>query len=800
MRKNSDLDDTKPITIITDEMMDDETETRAEKYKDVTKELKELEDLKELEEEKELTELSEEDKELTEISEEEKEELEKAEEALAEKNINEAEKILEEEKKPEEKKKKSLKDKWKALPKNKKVLIILIIVLVLALLTVLIVFLATRKPKVEEPKKEVVEEEIKITDNYYYKDGYLHLLDENDKELGTYKCKNKNEKKCYVAINNYRGTLDVPIVLNKEEKEKIERMPIYNNNYAFIHDDKEEKSDRVSLYSIKEKKTKESYQTASAYDGDFLILKDSLGKVGFYQFKESLNIVMSPNYDDLMMIDGEDLLVARTAKGYILLNKVGKEMSTPMPVTGEVKYYNSNFIVFKENDKYKVYNIKGEELFIDYRFITVKEGFIFLIDDKNLLTIRDAEKAKYVEDGIVLNNTDYVPTYVYDENGKLTKTKRAYTINVEKTSIEIMPYTKKYEEAKNVSVNIKEGELSKTLNNYSYFSGSLYFYKDPEKETLLGAYKCSKANTVTANNLTLQNCLPSSDTVFEDNDLQQPGEENRVSMAPLYNSRYLFITDGAKNIVFYDLLEKKPIVTYTAINTYTATNENKLTLVDGDYTAVAVDKYGNYGVITITGGGTKGLYPFNYKHIEKVGSRFIGNKNNTWVFLDDENATFPAKIRGYNDSYVKIKDSSYKVADMTGKIINSNTYKYVELYDSFFAGVDKSNKLMIYNYDGDPIIDKSLALSGTTYNKTDNPAFKITYTTKEQYKTFKISIFDGTKYNDTVVEEKHSVIITPDKEDNKEEDKDKEKDKDKENDQNSENNENNNQNNEQPNP
>ena len=780
MKKNSDLDDTKPIEIITDDILADaevENETRSEKYKDITKEIKELDELKELEEEKELTE----------ISKEEQEEVEKAEEALAEKNINEAEKIINEEKKEKEDKKpkkKTLKEKWKDLPKNKKIMIIILGILILALLIVLIVFFATRKPKEVEKKKEVkVEEEIKISDNYYYKEGYLYLLDDNDKELGKYRCKNKSEKKCYVAINNYRGKLDVPYVLNDKTEEKIERMPIYNNNYAFIHDDNDPDSKKIQLYSIKDKKSKETFTDAQAFDGDFIILENTEGKYGFYQFKESLNIVMSPNYDELFMIDGEDLLVARTSKGYVLLNKVGKELSTPVTATGDVKTYNSNFIVFQDNGKYIVYNNKGEELLSEYRFITVRDNYIFSVDDNNKLYIRDQDKAKYIEEGISLSNTDYVPSYVYDENGKLKKTKRAYTIEVNKASIEIMPYDKRYEETKNVSVNTKEGELSKTLSNYSYLNGSLYFYKDPEKENLIGAYKCNKVNTISTNNMTLQNCLPSSDTIFEDNDLQPIGDENRASMIPLYNSRYIFITDGSKNIALYDLIDKKTIISYTAINSYTASNENKLTLVDGEYNIVAVDKNNNYGVVTVTGSGIKSLYPFSYKHIEKAGEKYIGQKGSSWVFLDNPEVEYSAKIRGYNDSYVKTKDSSYKVADLSGKNINNNTYKYVELYDSFFAGVDKSNKLMIYDYDGDALLDKSLALSSSTYVRTDNPSFKITYTIKDNIKSFTISIYDGTKYNDTTVDEKTTVIVNPDKD----KDKDKPKDPEKEDPENKEN-------------
>ena len=213
MKKNTDLEDTKPIEIVNDDIIlgDEVKTTRSEKYKD-----KVLEDTIEAE-----AIIDEEDKELVEISEEEREELEKAEEALAEKNINEAEALLAKEKKEksdDKEEKKRLTEQWLSLPKGRKILIIMCIVLFVALIAVLLVFAFTKKKDVNEkpePKKKT-EEVINIVDNYYYKDGYLHIVNSKDEELGKYKCRNKDEKLCYVAINNYRDSLDVPTVSDED--------------------------------------------------------------------------------------------------------------------------------------------------------------------------------------------------------------------------------------------------------------------------------------------------------------------------------------------------------------------------------------------------------------------------------------------------------------------------------------------------------------------------------------------------------------------------------------------------------
>ncbi len=765
MRKNTDLDDTKPIEIVSDDMIVGEgvPTTREEKYKDVA-----LEDTKEAEN------ILEDEKELVEISEEEKEEVEKAEEALAEKNINEAEAILSKEKKEKEKKekedkkeKKTLADKWKALPTSRKVLIIICIVLFLLLIALLIFFAVNKGKKVEEPKKEKKKEEvvINIVDNYYYKDGILHIVDSNDKELGTYKCKNKDEKLCYVAINKYRDTLDVPQVSDENSEAKIERMPVYNDEYIFVYDNASETDGAVTLYSFKQDKEIETYLDAKAYDNNFIILKTKEGKYGFFQFKDLLNTVITPTYSDLDMIDGEDYLVGQTSKGYLVITKIGKAVTDTIVSNDTVKYYNRNFIVTASGDKYTLFNKENKILAENYRFITVKDDYAFLVDDSNKMYIIDTEGAKYNIEGISLKNTDYVPTYVYNADGRIAKNKLSFKISIEKQSIEIMPYNKRYEEDKNVSINLFEGQVSKTLNRYGYFNGVIYFYKDDEKKDLLGSYKCNNANTITANNLALTNCLLTNDTVFEDNDAMAVGEENRHSVIPLLNDRYVFITDGAKNIILYDLLDKKSLATYSQVNTYTPNNDYVFGTYNGDLVVVAVNKKNKYGVIKITGTEVQAVHPFDYEKIEKLGDSFIAkNANQKWVVLGNSDNEYADKVMGVSGNFVKTKKTAYSVIRIDNNKKIGIGYKYVELYDNYFAAVDNSNKLMIYDYDGDTFIKESVLLPTSVYTRTDTPAFKVTSSVEGSKRVFNISVFDGTKYNDNKVYEKEEVVIELDPE------------------------------------
>ncbi len=745
MKKKSDLDDTKPIVILTEDMDDEDSVvmSRAEKYKDLDEEVK-----------KETEEV---ESDLVEISEEEKAAMESAEEALVEKNINEAEKLLKEEADNKKEDKKSLIDKFKELPKKKKILVIVLFFVILALLITLLVLLlgkGSSKPK-EEMKRPKEEEKINIVDNYYYKDGKLHILTSNDEELGVYECKNKDEDSCYVSVNTYRDGLDVARVLDENGEDKTERMPVYNDDFVFIFDNVSGE-DNIILYSLKEKKEKATFKETKAYNNEFLILKDTNGKYGLYQFKEALNIVISPTYNKLYMIDDSDKLIGESGKGYVLINKVGKVLSDVISTTGEIKYYNSSYIVVKENEKYSVYDLKNNVILDKYSFITVEDGFIFGVKDDNKLYIYDGEGAKYNEVGIALKNNDYVVGYMYGEDGKLKKTMRSFKKEIQKTTIEVMLYNRKYEEDKNVSISILEGTLNKNFKLYSYLNGVIYYYSDETKRNVIGSYKCDVVNNVSDNNMSLSSCMPALDTVFEDNDMMAVGEENRHSMIPVYNNRFVFVQDGAKNVKLYDLVDNKAIAKYTQVNTYTPNNDNVLILSNGEFNVVGVNKNGQYGIINISETQVQAVYPFEYGHIEKVGTRFIGKKaNDKWIILGGNGTEYKYKIRGFsnNADLVKIKGTNYDVVDSSGNVIDSSL-KYVQIYDAFYAGVDSNNKLMLYTYEGYSLLKEPVALSSTTYCRTDKPSFKINVSTDGKVRTFVISIFDGSNYKDVTVKEK----------------------------------------------
>ena len=102
---------------------------------------------------------------------------------------------------------------------------------------------------------------------------------------------------------------------------------------------------------------------------------------------------------------------------------------------------------------------------------------------------------------------------------------------------------------------------------------------------------------------------------------------------------------------------------------------------------------------------------------------------------------------------VKIKGTNYDVLSSDGTVIDSNL-KYVQIYDTFYAGVDKNNRVMLYTFEGYSLLKDSVALGSSTYCRTENPAFKVSSTTDGKARTFVISVFDGTEYKDVVAKEK----------------------------------------------
>ena len=760
-----DLDKTKPIATLNEITLEpkepepEEDESRSEKYKDalIKEEVKNLE--------------------------------EEAEEALAEKNIAMAEKILEEDKekkeekdnleKQEEVKKEKLnliikiKRKWNNLSSKQKTIFLVIIAIIFVALISLLLFLALKPKEETKPKEEEKVDEVVpiIIDNYYYKNGELHFTDENKKELGTYKCENKDDGLCYVGYNSNNDSFDVQQLLDENNKELVQRLPIYEENYVFVFDNKNENDSNIKLYSIKDEKVVEEYNEVKAYADNYIVVKNTNNEYGLIRLENGITQIIKPQYLYLGMIDKENNLIARNSKGYIVINKNNKVLSSVFNSTYEIKSYNDNFVIAKVANEYSAYNYKAELIDTGYDYITANDKYIALVDNYKVY-VKDINGLKYNEIAVNLKNKDYIKTYIYDKDGNLKEIKRSFSLDKNDEEVIIAVYEEDSNEAVYTNLNILTAEANKKYNYVNYFDSKLFFYRDANKTDLIGYYTCANENIIKNKDEEYTSCFVATDTIYEDNDMVTEQELNRKSRIPLINERYVFVADGTNNVSLFDLVEQKTLSSYASVNTYTENNDNKFASLstNKEIKIIALNKKGKYGMIGIEGDKVSTKSKFDYNKMEKIGDYTLAlNTSNKWIIiLDDgyETEGFPGKIRGYssNTKYFKvIINGKYNVYNEEVENIGNGSYSYVDLHEDYFAGIDDENMLNIYDYEGNKLTTSGIKIGDYPYYKTANPAFKVRKTSIG----YIVSVYNGSTY------EEHNIktnLPTEDNDDDSDED------------------------------
>lgn len=739
MNNEEELEKTKPIDVLSElsrsTKYEEEkvTETREEKYQDTVEQ------------------------------EEQKEREEQAEEALAEKNIAMAEEILasEENKEPviqelSDKKEgvfTKLKNKWNGLDKKKKILLIVILILIIVLVTVLILSMVLKKEKVEEKKpgneQTKIEEAPVITDNFYYRDGKLYFTDKDEEVLGNYECENKDSNLCYVAFNTYRDSFDVPKLQDETGKEIVKRLSIYENRYAFIIDNKDENDKTIKLFSMTDGKLVGAYKTVKAYDNHYVIVEDEAGNYGLLQIEDGVKEIIKPQYKYLGMIEGQEYLIAKNNKGYVVVDKDNKSVSSTIPGNAEIKSYNKDAIVALINKEYNVYDYKASLIAGGYAFATVKDKYVALVDSEKNLTIRGLDKVKYNEGSISLDTNNYVKTYIYNKDGEVKKVKRSFELNIKSDKIEVAVYDNN-DDVVYENVEFMYGLANKKYNYFNYFDGKLYFYKDVEKEELIGSVTCSNKNYIESESDTYNACYPARDTIYEQNDMMSLKDVDRKSSTMLINNHYVFINDGTNRVYLYDLIQNKRIGTYSSVNTYTPNNDYVFGIHSGGLEVVAVNTGGKYGVLSFDSTGVVAKYPFEYKGIQKIGKNYqLSEDGEDWLikFEDgSESKTFSGKVMGYTSDYkyFKILNSSnkYVVYNKDLEQVGTSDYTYVELYKDYFASVDSDRKIHVVNYLGKDLVEANVEVGNYAFSRTDNPAFNI----KGESGKLVANVYNGSTY------------------------------------------------------
>lgn len=594
---------------------------------------------------------------------------------------------------------------FKGLDKKKKIIFIVCSSLIFLLLVGLIIFFILNN---NDDKKEIKEEVILQEDNYRYENGKLIFL-EDDKDIGTYECVDKDVKKCYVAyLDNESDTFDHETNLDSKEEVLNKRSKIYLSNYVFVYDD-----GKVLLYNIKDKKVEEKFKSIKAYETekDYVVVEDKDEKFGVILFDENTyEYAINAYYDYLGIVDAKNLLlVSETDKKQRVIDIDNKQLSKEFSVT--IKSVNKDYIAALSGKKYNLYSYKFDELLSGYEYISFVEDFVALVED-NKLYFRDSNLNKMNEEGIVLTNDTYNKINKYNKKNKLEESEVAYSVTSNKDNLSVT-----YGDDENKVINKYEGAVSANYSYMNYFDSKLYFYSDLEKNDLIGTYECKNKNKLTSENDSLTSC-----TVYA----------NDKGVTGIYNNNFVFIfdnssIDGNKVIKLYSLKENKNKATYSEIeflNNGNLSNNVQQYYTEKLYVKAKSSSKNSYGIICLENTDAKKVIDFNYKNINLVNNYYVLENNS----------------------------SKYSIWTSTDFRKISDEFDYVEVLKTHYVGIN-GKKLNVYRFETttNKLLDKDLELTSTDYKK----AYKITVGTYIEIvigdKTYKYNPINGKEIKDETV-------------------------------------------------
>lgn len=630
---------------------------------------------------------------------------------------------------------KKIKNKFNNLNKKQKILIIGGLIILIIGVIVLGCFLLKSKPK-KESKPEVPKEVI-IHDNYKYEDGFLIFIDENAKELGKYECTNKNASSCFMAyeLDDDYFYHAKSMLEGSNEILKI-RTSIYQKRYVFIVDDVNPESNVVALYDLENNTLIDKFLgVKSVMSDDSVILKTRENLYGMVELtetnlKDDIKAVIPFKYQYLgYKKENKETLIMKENNKYGIINFNNKVLING--INEIIKSYNDKYIVTgdKEGSVVSIINYKKEVIASGFNYIELLPNYYFGINGLNL-RVYDYENNKMNEEVISLQNTFYDDTHIYDKDLKYVETINAYKYELINSTLTIEP-----QEGSNQVINLLEGKASSLYNYYSYFDGHLYIYEDMAKKELLGTYSCQAKNNLIDKGSSegFNQCHLAFDSNENNNDMT-PQDVNSNLWTPIINHRFVFIydalafNDNSLQIKLYDLKTSQVLGSYIKVNTYS--NKSKTEhIIATSLEVVAVNKDFKYGLISVEANEVKGLIPFEYESLEKIGSLYLGKKNSKFILLDNKGNTqsseFINSIRGFNKEYIKVLNGEkYYLYKNNGELVNENFFKYIELYDAFYAGVDTNNNLMIYDYENNAKLKNNVQLVNTNYYI--NPPFSWT--------------------------------------------------------------------------
>lgn len=587
-----------------------------------------------------------------------------------------------------------IKDFWTNLSKQKRIIIILAFVLIILVAVLLVLFLNKKDDKKPESKKDNV-----IVDNdfYRYENGTLVFLDGENKELGKYKCKNADEKKCFVAFQSTEDDFTGDIYVDESGKKLDVRAKIVNNNYVFIVDNKKGSNDDIILYNIKSKTSGDEYKLVkeSSVNKNFVVLKDKDDKYGVVDLSEDEpKVLINFVYDYVGLINND------MANKYAVLFKNGKyyvadftEKLLSGGLNQKIVEYNDQYIVTKDsNNKYEIYDYDDNKLQQNsYLYIKLNNEYYAVVND-NGLYVYDKDGIKYNETPIGLTSTTYNRTYVLDANNQVISNEIAFEIS---TNDDYVTITR----GKAIdSLSIKEAHTNKEHAYVNYYGGILYFYSNEEKTSLIGKYTCKNRNTPGSFDL----CNVASSTSFSNNELTSNVPTGKIA---ILNNRFVFIKDSLStgNIYLYDLSTNKKLGPYNDVEAYDLTSDKETVKNINGAFVIAKNKNNQYGLLRINNQSVDVVLGFDYTEMEKEGEYFLVKKSNGAYNLVNQSGNVLTKdifnkIVSYSENFILTKSANgYTLYNYNGEKIDQTVYTYIKLSNNYYVGINENN-LGIYKY------------------------------------------------------------------------------------------------------
>ncbi len=597
--------------------------------------------------------------------------------------------------------------KWSKLDKKKKIIIIAsvcgIVLLVLGLVLYFVLFKKNEADNDEESSDEPIV--IVEKDNYRYEDGKLVFINDQKNELGTYECENKNENLCYIAYYSNEDLFDVPEHVYENGSRVEKRSEVYSDRYVFVYDSTTRENGDLKLYDIDKQEVIDNYKLVKKIDDTEVIVKTSKDKYGVLKLENDYENIVEMKYDYLGYIDESLLIVAMQDLKYSLLDLSGKSVTKTIP--GEIKNFNDEYLSVLIDKEYYIYNYNGvKQDEKGYNYVSFHDDYVVGINSRKIF-VYDKDLTPLNLVGVKISTGNYNTKIVFDQDKKQIKKEEAYSLSVNNGSVKVI-YGDQYKD-----INVYEGKLSKRTDYLSYYDGVLYIYSDKDKTNLLGSYACVNPNVIDSSTSEFNNCAIARESAF----LNRDKDIANMEYLPIYNKRYAFIQDNPSvkeedTIVLWDLKQNSKKATYTGVDAGYY-SKGKVNFVDTANTLVmAKNTSGSYGVVRIEAANVSGIISFKEGNEE---IRFLKEniltkrKDGTYHLYDlkgqeitNSNSEIKSEIVDYNDKYLLVKNEDvYTVYAMDGKVIGTEqNLKYIELWDKFFVGIDKDDKIYLFTYEG----------------------------------------------------------------------------------------------------